>query len=356
MDMGVACVSLHILALIGWIAGPSWRKVTWFGLIAGRFAILLAVWMPTTAELQMVPVPESPVIVVTGGTKGVGAGFVGAVASTLADRNPRIIVLARSLPANSSIAENDFVRADFSSVASVADTVKTLHERTDRVDLLVLNAGMGELERESRLTDEGLSLSVAVNYLSQVALYEGLAPMLEASPLNRMVLVTSMAHMGGSPSMATQSFDVPFRGSGPDAYSVSKLQQVVYGKALARRSSTHVTSVHPGCIASSIFDRDRDDPRMFLPDMYGSREVLAPLGPVVATIGQQIMSWMWESTDVAGRRILWAALDNSTTSGDYVANFGQLNRYTSPYADDEAVGDTLFAETKKALTRLVPSH
>mmetsp|Transcript_599 Transcript_599/g.1851 ORF Transcript_599/g.1851 Transcript_599/m.1851 type:complete len:386 (-) Transcript_599:107-1264(-) len=353
MEIGLASLVLHVGAVVTWIVGPKLRQITWALLVLGRLAVMLAVWMPTTADLHMVPVPDSPVIVVTGGTKGIGLGFVDEVYSTLAHLNPRVIVLARSLPANSSISKDDFVAADFSSVAAVPDIAARLRERTDRVDLLVLNAGMGELDSEPRITSEGLSLSLAVNYVSQAILYKELAPMLDASPLNRMVLVTSIAHVGGSRSAVARPFDQPFEGLGTDAYSISKLQQVVFAKELAKRSSTHVTSVHPGCIASSIFERDGDDPRMFIPDLFGSRKYLAPLGPPIGYVAQKLMTLTWEPIAVGGRRVMWAALDNSTSSGDYVHNFGQLNSYMSPFAEDAELGAILMQHTDDVAKRFM---
>jgi NAD(P)-dependent dehydrogenase (short-subunit alcohol dehydrogenase family) len=339
-------------ALLGVVVGGRVpRTLAVMLLIVAIAAFSITALYPIKEELQMVEVPDRPVILVTGGTKGIGAAFVREASSALSHVNPRIIVMARSLPSDGSVAPADFIRADFSSVASMTDVVAKVRATTDRLDMLVLNAGVGDLTTFGEPTSEGIPAMVAINHVSQAALYRGLSTLLEASPLNRLVFVSSMANANANATAVVQPLDAPLAEL-EDIYGLTKLLQVMYARSIARRSSTHVVTLHPGCIVTGIIDATvMSNPARLSKMLYGT-EALAPIAKLIARLNQAIVELSWEHSSVGGQRVLWAALDRRVSSGDHVHNFGQLNVWTGAPASDPAACDTVFEHTEALVTRL----
>uniref|UniRef100_A0A7S1VCU4 Uncharacterized protein n=1 Tax=Sexangularia sp. CB-2014 TaxID=1486929 RepID=A0A7S1VCU4_9EUKA len=136
-----------------------------------------------------------------------------------------------------------------------------------------------------------------------------------------------------------------------NAYALTKLLQIMYARALSRRTSTHVVTLHPGCIRSNINDATvLADPAASSRNLYRT-ELLAPLASVVVRLAQSIIDTMWEHGSVGGRRVLWAALDRRVASGDHVHNFGQLNVWVGPQATDVAACDTVYDNTVELVAR-----
>ena len=139
---------------------------------------------------------QSPTIVITGATNGLGA----LAAASLADMGARLILVARSAERaqqtitslrESSPVEAEVVLADLSRPADVRRAGEEIRSRHERIDVLVNNAGLHAFE--PRLTDDGLPEMVAVNYLAPFVLTRELLPSLLRSPAGRVVNVASEA-------------------------------------------------------------------------------------------------------------------------------------------------------------------
>ena len=125
------------------------------------------------------------VALVTGATSGVGL----ATAHALSMQQCEVIIAARdSVKAEAAVAEIkrkrpqasvDWLEADLSSLASVRRLAQMFKMRHQRLDFLVLNAGV-YLTRLS-LTEDGLEEMMQTNYLSHVLLTNLLLPCLSAS-------------------------------------------------------------------------------------------------------------------------------------------------------------------------------
>jgi NAD(P)-dependent dehydrogenase (short-subunit alcohol dehydrogenase family) len=193
---------------------------------------------------------DSParVVALTGATDGLGR----ALALRLAERpGTRLILHGRSpqklddlrRDLRGSAAQVVTVTADLAELAQVRALATQIAEVTDRLTVLVNNAGVGSDER--RLTVDGHELCFGVNYLAPFALTRGLLPLLTAGAPARVVNVASL---GQSPI----DFDdlTLARGySGQRAYSASKLALVTDGFTLAEGLSADrvtVNSLHPG--------------------------------------------------------------------------------------------------------------
>lgn len=192
-------------------------------------------------------------VLVTGATSGLGH----AVAQTLATRhNTHLILHGRSRERlhdlastlSDATADVEFVSADLADGQQVRQLAEDVAARTDHLDVLVHNAGVGKGATDTReLTAEGYELRLAVNYLAPFALTQHLLPLLQAGAPSRIVNVASGAQEPVDFSDPHLKHDY----SGNRAYAQSKFALVAYGFALAKTVSAEVVTVnslHPATL------------------------------------------------------------------------------------------------------------
>jgi NAD(P)-dependent dehydrogenase (short-subunit alcohol dehydrogenase family) len=122
-----------------------------------------------------------------------------------------------------------------------------VRDATDRLDVLVSNAGIGSGEpdgRDRRTSADGYELRFAVNFLAGFLLTLELLPLLRASAPARVVNVASLGQypLDFDDLMLERGYD------GSRAYAQSKLAQIMTGFELAARvpaSEVTVNSLHP---------------------------------------------------------------------------------------------------------------
>jgi len=201
---------------------------------------------------------QAPIAVVTGATSGIG--FETALA--LAEQGFRLIALGRDaeriaakraeIDAAAPGATIAWVRADFASMAEVEQAAIQIAALTDRIDVLVNNAG-AHLDRRIETVD-GLEATFATNHLSSFSLTLRLLPLLKRSERGHVIAVSSIGHtmiedMCWDDLQLERDFD-PLK-----AYCQSKLANVLFTRELARRltlsgSNIIASAVHPGLVAS----------------------------------------------------------------------------------------------------------
>jgi NAD(P)-dependent dehydrogenase (short-subunit alcohol dehydrogenase family) len=203
------------------------------------------------------------VVAITGANTGIGL----ATATELARRGATILACGRnqakldaaraSIEAARPGAEVETFVADLASMNQVRGLAAAIAERTDRLDVLINNAGVGVDRRIE--TEDGLELTFAVNVMAPYLLATSLLPLLEASAPARIVTVSSALHT----SVKTLDVDdlqsmKAYRWG--DVYARAKLASILVSNELARRlDGTGVTSnaLHPGVIATD-FGADGD--------------------------------------------------------------------------------------------------
>ena len=197
--------------------------------------------------------------VVTGANSGIGF----ATAKDLARRGGHVIMACRAVekaePARDAIREEtgnnrvELVRLDLASFASVRAAAQEVLGRVDRIDVLLLNAGVGGVRGQ---TPDGFEMHFGVNHLGHFLLAGLLLDRVRRSAPARIVVVASEAHYGarGIDWEAVRRPTASFAGF--REYGVSKLANVLFAAELGRRlAGTGVTTyaVHPGVVASNIF-------------------------------------------------------------------------------------------------------
>lgn len=164
------------------------------------------------------------VVLVTGGTSGIGA----AVVHDLARRGAQVVLLVRSVTdgwTQEYVADlrertdNDLIFAeacDLSSLASVRRFATTWIDSTPvrRLDQVILCAGVAlPMYTDRRTTADGVELHLGVNYLAPRLLLTLLGPCLRAQPAERdvrVVATTCASHLLAE----TDLRDMEFQGRG----------------------------------------------------------------------------------------------------------------------------------------------
>jgi NAD(P)-dependent dehydrogenase (short-subunit alcohol dehydrogenase family) len=189
-------------------------------------------------------------VVITGASSGIGR----AAAEELAKRGATVVPVGRDAGRTASLARKigaEPISADFSSLSAVRGLADELLSRYERIDVLVNNAGLVSGRR--KITTDGLELTMAVNHFAPFLLTNLLLDRLRDSAPARVVTTASDAHRGGLIDVSDLSGER--RWSAWSAYSNSKLANILFTRALARRlegSGVTANCLHPGVIRTGL--------------------------------------------------------------------------------------------------------
>src|SRR6202162_5442417 len=206
-------------------------------------------------ERYMPDALKDKVVVVTGGTSGIGQ----VAAETLASQGARIVLIARDqaraaetmakLRAAGPHAKHSLHLADLSSIVQTLSMGEQIAAGEPRIDVLINNAGAVFSRRQ--LTREGLEMTFATNHMAYFVLTQALLERLTATPGGRVVSTSSSAHASGKLDFEDLQSDKGY--STFRAYATSKLCNILFTRELSRRLAvTGVTATcrHPGFVAS----------------------------------------------------------------------------------------------------------
>lgn len=151
-------------------------------------------------------------------------------------------------------AKAELLVADLSSLAEIRRLAEAVRARTDRLDILINNAGIGTAGTKRQVSADGYELRFAVNYLAGFLLTSQLLPLLKASAPARIVNVASAGQQAidFDDVMLTRSYD------GVRAYCQSKLAQIMFTIDLAQElkgSNVTVNSLHPASYMNTTMVR-----------------------------------------------------------------------------------------------------
>jgi NAD(P)-dependent dehydrogenase (short-subunit alcohol dehydrogenase family) len=154
--------------------------------------------------------------------------------------------------------------ADLSIQQSIRELAKHFLDRGEPLHVLVNNAGVFNLERES--TADGIEKVFAVNHLSYFMLTLLLLDRLRQSAPARIVNVASAAHRHGTINFDDLGSERSYRPM--RVYGQSKLANILFTYELARRlegSGVTVNCVHPGAVATGLGANNGMLARMLMP-------------------------------------------------------------------------------------------
>lgn len=207
------------------------------------------------------------VCIVTGGNTGIGK----ETARGLAQRGAKVVLACRDT-ARGEAARDDIARStgrkdvevialDLGSKASIRAFGERFRAAHERLDVLVNNAGVWRSSRGT--TEEGLEATFGVNHVGTWLLTQDLLPLLKKSAPSRVVVLSSKLHYRGRMDWEDLQFERRKYGT-TAAYAQSKLANVLFTKALARRlegTGVTVNAVHPGVVRTELM---RDYPKLLV--------------------------------------------------------------------------------------------
>ena len=197
---------------------------------------------------------------VTGATDGVGR----VVARELAKQGWHVLAHGRDRGRGEALVREiekaggsaTFLPADLASLAEVRRLAGAVRQQTDRLNLLINNAGIGTAgNAPGRQTSaDGHELRFAVNYLAGFLLTHLLLPLLEAGRPARIVNVASAGQQAidFSDVMLTRHY------SGVAAYCQSKLAQILFTVDLAdalKDTGVIANALHPSTYMNTTMVR-----------------------------------------------------------------------------------------------------
>ncbi len=200
---------------------------------------------------------DGKVVLITGGTSGIGK----AAATALAAMGANVIVTGRSKERGEGAVEEirresgsetvSLMLADLGVQAEVRRLAEEFEERYDRLDVLVNNAGLVQSERTE--TSDGIETQLAVNHLAPFLLTNLLLDLLKKSAPSRIITVSSDGHRWGKMDLDDLQSKRRYRAF--PVYGMTKLANIMFTHELAERlEGTGVTAntLHPGGVNTNF--------------------------------------------------------------------------------------------------------
>jgi NAD(P)-dependent dehydrogenase (short-subunit alcohol dehydrogenase family) len=280
----------------------------------------------------------SRVAVVTGASSGIGK----EVAGVLAAQGWRIIALGRDatrsaaaladIRAASTTGQVDMIRADLSLLADASRAAREIAALTDRIDVLVDNAG--GMAKQKVVTAEGFEANFSSNHLGPFLLTNRLLPLLrraasDAPKGSVRILVTASDASEMIPGMDWTDLQGLVNFNAGLSYCRAKLANVTFMRGLASRLEQDgivAHAVHPGAVDSNFISyADEATQARFKND-----------NPRTVAEGADTLIWL-------------ATEEPGVSTGGYFHD--RKLRPPSPFALDAANVDRLWQESEKLIAK-----
>ena len=280
-----------------------------------------------------IPSRKGRLAIVTGANSGIGKATARALGLAGAD----VVLAVRDVAKGTAVAEelhaehpegsHTVAELDTSDLASVERFASEYADR--RVDILVLNAGIGGT-RKRELSVDGHELTMATNYFGHFALTARLLESLRRASRARVVTLGSLVAKNGR--IRPDDLDLERRWSSRRAYANSKLAMVMFARELQRHSTAgewglNAHAAHPGWAATGLFPGN-------------------PLHRVGAFLGGT--SRLMQSASDGAQPVVFCAASRQAAAGAYYGPIG-------PFGTSGPVGKAPLprpARSAKALTAL----
>ncbi|ERF73849.1 hypothetical protein EPUS_05554 [Endocarpon pusillum Z07020] len=291
------------------------------------------------------------VILVTGGNNGLGR----ETTLQLAKHNPSKIYLTsrtqskgeeavksirKSLGQSGTDLQN--LSLDLASFSSIRSAVESVRSSTERLDILICNAGVMALPLGK--TEQGHEIQFGTNHIGHHLLTKLLLPTLEktaALPGSdvRVISISSVAN-NRAPAMETMLDNEKLSATSTwTRYGASKAANILFAAELARQyPAIKSVSVHPGIIKSGLWDTTNKSNALI-------RWALMLIGPL-----------LFQPISTGAHNTIWAAAGakkEELQNGAYYTPVGKVDGENSgnKYAMDVEAGKTLWEWTEAEIAK-----
>jgi NAD(P)-dependent dehydrogenase (short-subunit alcohol dehydrogenase family) len=229
----------------------------------------LAAPMPNVVDIVQPNSLNGEVIVITGGTTGLGLES----AKALAKGGANVIITARTdakgiaaVEAIQTFLHDQGIRNDKVSYLQLdlddLENVKTFPQRfvskygdSQRIDVLMNNAGVMAIP-DRQLTKDGYERTFQSNHLGHFALTIKLIPLLKEQGA-RVINVSSQAYQIAGKGLDLNNLNGEKEYSAWGSYGASKLENILFTQELQRRADASglnlvATSLHPGAVNTDL--------------------------------------------------------------------------------------------------------
>ncbi|CAI4210791.1 unnamed protein product [Parascedosporium putredinis] len=256
-----------------------------------------------------IPSLEGKVILVTGGGNGIGKQCI----LEFARHSPsRIWLAARNLEkAREAVgdiqkevpdAAIEVVELDLTSLESVKAAAARVLAESDRLDVLLLNAGVMAIP--AAVTKDGYEVQFGTNHVGHALLTKLLVPLLDKTAKGPGSDFDSLKTTGEE--MFTYA-----------RYGQSKLANILFIRQLAKEYPQFTAAaVHPGVVNTNLFHAATDTPailRIFLP----------------------LTSYVLTTIETGAKNSLWASVAEGVKSGEYYEPVGIPGKASAYGKNDE---------------------
>jgi len=195
---------------------------------------------------------KNKVILITGGSKGIGYG----ISKALLNEGARVVITSRSAERAKSAAQklSDShpgkiigIASDVTDYAAQKSTVAQIIDKWGQLDVLIANAGIGHFESIENLSPEQWNETIDVNL---TGVFNSVKVCIPALKKSKGYIIT-IASLAGTNFFAKGS-----------AYNASKFGLVGFTQAIMldlRHQGIKVTTIMPGSVSSYFNDRSPSD-------------------------------------------------------------------------------------------------
>ncbi|KAF9906121.1 hypothetical protein EC991_000917 [Linnemannia zychae] len=235
----------------------------------------LAFWKnlvtPNGYSYSKIPNLSGKVAIVTGANSGLGYATTVALAANgarvfLACRSQERALQAIELvkkevketyPNAPEELKLDFLELDLNDMKKARESAREFVKKGLPLHILVNNSGI--MATPFELSADGIETQFAVNHMGHFVFTLGLLDKLKESQPSRIVILSSMVHeMTPNGGIAFDKLNDSTAISSMARYGQSKLANLLFGKALARRlanEKVYVNIAHPGYVQSNLANR-----------------------------------------------------------------------------------------------------
>jgi len=235
------------------------------------------------------------------------------------------------------------VPLDLASFASVKSAAESVQSSTDRLDILICNAGIMAIPPGK--TEQGHEIQFGTNHIGHHLLTKRLLPILEKTAALsgsdvRVITLSSVANEQAPPIKTMLDMEKLYTTGKWTCYGASKAGNILFAAELARRYPTLTSvSVHPGIIKSDLWNSVNENNALI---RFGMK--LA--GPL-----------MFQTIQTGAHNTLWAAAGakkDELQNGTYYTPVGKLDHRNpgNKRAKDVEAGRALWEWTEAEIVKV----